>query len=865
MNKKIFLLTLFLLIPGSVFGIVGLQVSITPAGVISPFSLPCSGTNATALLLYGSYPYQYSVHDYMRRPCIGGSVNFDSFDLNAYLVAQTGTSTSALWSQHYHLPFALVIKDTTTLFSATPTFTDLINLISDQNRFNTIVEDPGDSTYPTLGVGTSFDFDGAVWSASSSPVMAKHDSILFLPGFEGSRLYQGDSRLWEPLGDADVRSLFLESSGKPPAGQNIVAKDVIDEAYSPLGPNVYKTFLANISNLKSAGDIADYSAVPYDWRLSFDDILSGSNIMSELSRLASSSQTGKVTIVAHSNGGLVAKALIQKLQNNHDPLLAAVDKLILVAVPQIGTPEAIASLLHGYKTGIPASWFAVLLSESAARQFGNTMPGAYALLPSEKYFSVVDTPVVSSDSSTILSKSGLDQFLTDTAGRVAIDSGNLSAPVSLNSGLLTQADAAHDILDTWTAPDSLHVAQIAGWGMSDTLSGIDYVPGRCLALSCGTLFASIIKPEPRWTVDGDGTVVIPSALYLGGNAARYYVDLKSYNSLANQILNLRLTRKHFNILEIKGLNDFIDDIVDDKDLSVLPSYISSSYPMPTGGDSQLIYSLQSELSLNLYDTSGNHTGVSTTTSQIEENIPNTYIRKFGDTTYIFTASSTKVKVIISGDKSTPKTPAPVSFKVEKVTTKPGVIAGNQIIASTTVIDDHADSHAKLVISVDDISSTSPMEIFSEDSQVATVTPILDETVSVPDSSDQNPDIVPAIPPPPPEGNGPPPPSSPTIPEIISSPVTPVVPDVQPSPSSTPTLPKVIQISFSISEEYAVKGNLGVFVRVSKKKSPNKKRKNNIVQANTVPLQAASPVTAPAYSLRGLFDYAFHILKNYLKK
>ena len=88
--------------------------------------------------------------------------------------------------------------------------------------------------------------------------------------------------------------------------------------------------------------------IPYDWRLTPDQILdkgaevapgkisylvatSSPYIIQELKRLAATSKTKKVTIIAHSNGGLVTKRLIEKLGVDAATL---VDKVIFVAVPQ---------------------------------------------------------------------------------------------------------------------------------------------------------------------------------------------------------------------------------------------------------------------------------------------------------------------------------------------------------------------------------------------------------------------------------------------------------------------------------------------------------------------------------------------------
>ena len=83
-----------------------------------------------------------------------------------------------------------------------------------------------------------------------------------------------------------------------------------------------------------AGIINEWKALPYDWRLALEDMLASGKkigekngednisyldatstpyIFQELERLAETSDTGKVTIITHSNGGLVAKYLLRQL------------------------------------------------------------------------------------------------------------------------------------------------------------------------------------------------------------------------------------------------------------------------------------------------------------------------------------------------------------------------------------------------------------------------------------------------------------------------------------------------------------------------------------------------------------------------
>ncbi len=147
-------------------------------------------------------------------------------------------------------------------------------------------------------------------------------NVLFLPGIESSRLYRpdysgGTERLWEPGKNQDVEDLFLTSDG---AGirSDVYAKegDVVDEL-PIVGKNIYKSFIADMNALKSSGHISDWQAISYDWRLSLDDVLRYGNeidgriyyagdlratstpyIIQEVRRLAATSKSGRVTIVA---------------------------------------------------------------------------------------------------------------------------------------------------------------------------------------------------------------------------------------------------------------------------------------------------------------------------------------------------------------------------------------------------------------------------------------------------------------------------------------------------------------------------------------------------------------------------------------
>ena len=59
-------------------------------------------------------------------------------------------------------------------------------------------------------------------------------------------------------------------------------------------------------------------------------------------------------------------------------------------MPQTGTPKAIAVLLHGYQEALLSG---IIVKTSTARTLAENLPAAYNLLPSEKYFYDVATPL----------------------------------------------------------------------------------------------------------------------------------------------------------------------------------------------------------------------------------------------------------------------------------------------------------------------------------------------------------------------------------------------------------------------------------------------------------------------------------------
>ncbi len=521
-----------------------------------------------------------------------------------------------------------------------------------------------------------------------------NSNVLFLPGIEASRLYAMDdpnctlinceNQLWEPNRNDDVRKLFLDKEGKSTAAYDIYTRDVVDEVNvtnnTPIpDANIYKSFLVDLRAWKDTDHIiADYSVVPYDWRLSLNEILNNGYqyhdgtisynnhfgattspyILQELRRLVASSRNGKVTIIAHSNGGLLTKALIKRLEDTHDPVLEKIDKIIFVDVPQLGTPEAIGALLHGYDQGLPKDWFPLILTPEVARSFASTSPMPYHLLPSAGYFNgdgiTVRTPPVTFDNGVLTQQfinsygheignaSELHNFLLGSEGRTPPAADDIIHPSVLDPSILAYAEGVHqDLDDNWVLPPSISLYQIGGWG-KETVDGIRYWTGTECART--GLFGALcleygpkLQYTPEMVIDGDGTVVTPSALAMStstANVARYWVNLFDYNE--NNI-----DRKHADILEVPTLRNFIKDNILTQATTSLPTYIEASTPLVIS-DKRLRYFLHSPLTLSAQDAFGNEISASTST------IPKANYERFGEVQYISLPASSHPTLVLNG-------------------------------------------------------------------------------------------------------------------------------------------------------------------------------------------------------------------------
>ena len=464
-------------------------------------------------------------------------------------------------------------------------------------------------------------------------------SVVFLPGIKGSVLKSGSDTLWPPtIWSDDVQQLALEDG----ESVNEIVVDGILENFSvgPFSTPIYSPFGDFLNDLVSEGLINDWLPLAYDWRFSPEKILEDgvktpdgiTNILNGVEELAAQSQTGQVTLVAHSMGGLMGKVIIKKLEEEDKDDL--IDSFVMVGSPQLGTPQAVASILHGDGEGIP-SGFAFVVHPEDVRAVAQNMPGAYNLLPSERYFEDVLDPPIIFDAGAAFTEPWIDfwgdsindfgnffSFLTGMGvARSKPPENLLRVPEVLDPELLSDAIDFHSEYDTYQFPEHIRVVQVAGWGRPTT-KAIEYTENHSL-------------PSYRTipTIEGDGTVVYPSALSsaIGGT---YFFDVDQYRKDVDN------STQHRDLLSKPPIQDLTFAIISEEDITE-STYISETKPEVTEVADTLIVSSYSPVLLGAYDEFDNFTGIdpnqdlSADILFITENIPGSSFLYTSESQHIF--------------------------------------------------------------------------------------------------------------------------------------------------------------------------------------------------------------------------------------
>ncbi len=498
--------------------------------------------------------------------------------------------------------------------------------------------------------------EGVPYDVSNEDVDDGVSSVAFIPGITGSRLYVnslfGEDKLWESIRLGDLSDIGFTKDGVSERN-DVYTRDVVET----LRPVVewwdyaegYSDFMEYLNILTQEGLINEWEALPYDWRMATDKLfhygenlgngnisyLTGEQdepyIITRLEELAENSQTGKVTIVAHSNGGLVARNLLKYLQDTNHPLFEKIDKVILVSSPLLGTPKTIGELLHGTTN----------IVEGATRDAMENMPGVYGLLPSQILMSNLNDPVVEVDylaqienpfknfyDTKITTYDDLVAFLLgELAPRNEPDSTETWMPNILNKTILEDVRSMHSGVDSQDFPENIEVVSIIGTDLP-TARAVRYT--NCLEyhVACVGKESETLH-EWLFTTRGDGTVVTTSAK--GGVG----VDKTVFVSLTKIGKDEGENYRHATILSSLYVQNVIKSVL----LGMSDEIEGGTEGVNTVKRIEL--KVYSPVDVHFYKDD-NHTGVVKNGEEndfgreYEQEVPTSYYREWGEVTYLGT-------------------------------------------------------------------------------------------------------------------------------------------------------------------------------------------------------------------------------------
>lgn len=443
-----------------------------------------------------------------------------------------------------------------------------------------------------------------------------NEPIIIVPGILGTRLNQASdaTEVWPNASamvispsDSYLNALTLDVAGNQSPSNLMNPSEVLD---SVLTKNIFGGLIDSLIGAGYASG-TDLFTVPYDWRL--DLVSSVGRLDAVIQTAINKSPTGKVVIIAHSLGGVLVKEYLRQSGG------AAVAKLILAGVPELGSPKAFKALTYGDNFGFKLGPLDIL-SPNRIKLISQNMPAVYQLLPSRSYINTVGRYIVdfTGGPGFQLDYAGSREFMTREAGN------------SRNPALLDRATDFHETLDA--APFNMPVDSIyrlSGCQNPATLGDVRVYAKNKFDLD---------------SIDGDGTVPLRSALY--SPVGHDYVALYSETGI-----------NHAGLVSDDRSIALLRHVATSTSTPPLPAGITADKtacgsPLPAASESMVV-STHSPVELHLYDEQGRHTGP-VTSGDIESDIPGSTYEKVADNSFVLLPSGPKyrARVVASSTRST---------------------------------------------------------------------------------------------------------------------------------------------------------------------------------------------------------------------
>lgn len=365
----------------------------------------------------------------------------------------------------------------------------------------------------------------AVFRVSKAAVVSTEPKrpVIFIPGFGGSRLNEGDEEIWPGItrlinrnDDEHLNALIPTEEGLDPDGSNISVGDDIVRRIA-LIYDVYDSTVNRLEDLGYEEDV-DLFVFPYDFR---KDIRTTAQVLEAFIRQKTGGELRGVDLIAHSQGGLVTKQCI--LTSSCAEL---VSNAAILGTPFAGTPGVVKLLEYGER--LPGNWLGYLIgvSPNRSRIISQNWPNVYQLIPGPNYYQLYGDGYFIYDHD--LDGDG------DLEGRM--DYATMKAFLSSrhNAGLVELGETfQHDGgVDSWLGgTNGVNVVVFAGSGLPTLTEIRDY------NLRIGPI--SIRRQDFREHDTGDETVTVNSVAlnnrqgvdFTGGNVHVFYMDRMKHGEL----------------------------------------------------------------------------------------------------------------------------------------------------------------------------------------------------------------------------------------------------------------------------------------------------------------------------------------------
>jgi pimeloyl-ACP methyl ester carboxylesterase len=512
--------------------------------------------------------------------------------------------------------------------------------------------------------------DASAWRGGGDFTVVLREPIVIVPGIAGTILQKADgTEAWPNIdqmlispSDSYLDALALDATGNAPAawasgiragagGESVAqstvrAAAILKTATLTLGGLTLFSddFYGNlIKAFTSAGYVesVDLFTAPYDWRMDINN--SVASLAATIARARATSPTGKINIIAHSMGGLLVKKYLAGSSSATATSAAApntsfLDKVVFVAVPELGAPYALKMLNYGDNLSIP------IANQDEMKKIAQNMPAIYELLPSEKYLAIAGSYVQDF-------RAGADTVL-DFAATAQLMTINASDPTdSRNPALIALGDAFHRSIDA--APVAApNVYTIVGCGMP-TITGYDLYDNGVVDLERGS---------------GDGTVPEVSAMDLANTSHNYFV-MSGVTGIDHTGLTSDARPVSLIANIVAGVSGSGSSGAAGSGAMPLPQGISSSLAdcatqnvsqgnaNGIGGASDettIEFSVHgattSTINLGVYDASGNYTGI-TASGTVAIGIPGSEYEKLGNNVFILVPAGRNYKEISHANAS----------------------------------------------------------------------------------------------------------------------------------------------------------------------------------------------------------------------